>query len=158
MFPFDCAGFILWTYRLSPLFQLNFFFAFSETPSPQRNDNERSPSQRRALVNATPSARQLVEPSARRKPIQRTCSVNPHKPPSSPPTPPRGRKEREERRVKGEALRVEREAMLSEWHFSLFTFHFSLSSPRGGREGASLSQSDVFYYLLPFILDWFLIV
>ena len=79
MFPFDCTGFILWTYRLSPLFQLNFFFDFTETSSPQRNDSERSPSQRRALVIETPSARQLVESKGALQSIHRWASENPQK-------------------------------------------------------------------------------
>ena len=90
---------------LSPLIVLAFSFDFTKMASPQRNDNERSPSQRRALVNATPSARQLVEPSARRKPIQRNGSVNPHK---------------------------------RFWQ-----------SPHK----VQIIRTDVFYYLLPFILD-----
>ena len=46
-------------------------------PSPQRLHGEPSPSQRRRLAKSMPSLRQLVEPSARRKPIQRNDSVNP---------------------------------------------------------------------------------
>ena len=45
----------------TPLIVLAFSFDYTKMASPQRNDSERSPSQRRALVIATPSARQLVE-------------------------------------------------------------------------------------------------
>jgi len=46
---------------LFPSIKLNFSFDFTEMSSPQRCHGEPSPSQRRALVIATPSLRQLVE-------------------------------------------------------------------------------------------------
>ena len=56
-FSFAGLGMML----LFPMLILNFSFGFTESPSPQRNDSEPSPSQRRRLVIATPSLRQLVE-------------------------------------------------------------------------------------------------
>ena len=78
VFSFDCTEALLRLYFRSPLIVLKLSFDFTEKLSPQRFSAEPSPSQRRALVIATASLRQLVEPSARRKPIQRNASVYPH--------------------------------------------------------------------------------
>jgi len=65
-----------WTF---PSTKLNFSFDFTETSSPQRNDSERSPSQRRALVIETPSARQLVESQGALQSSYKWASENPQK-------------------------------------------------------------------------------
>ena len=76
-FSFDRTCILLRLYFRSPSIVLKLSFDFTEKLSPQRFSAEPSPSQRRALVIATASLRQLVEPSARRKPIQRNASVYP---------------------------------------------------------------------------------
>jgi len=65
--------------RCSPPIVLNFSFDFTETPSPHRCHGERSPSQRRALVIATPSLRQLVESKGQVQSIPKCAFENPQK-------------------------------------------------------------------------------
>ena len=73
-FSFAGLGMML----LFPLLIQNFSFGFTESPSPQRNVSEPSPSQRRRLVIETPSLRQLVE-SKGAVGLRRTKgSVKPH--------------------------------------------------------------------------------
>ena len=74
---FDCTEVFLRLYFRSPSIVLKLSLGFTEKLSPQRFSAEPSPSQRRAFVIATASLRQLVESSARRKPIQRSASVYP---------------------------------------------------------------------------------
>jgi len=77
VFSFNRTCVLLRLYFRSPSIVLRLSFDFTEKLSPQRFSAEPSPSQRRALVIATASLRQLVESSARRKPIQRNASVYP---------------------------------------------------------------------------------
>jgi len=74
-FSFAGLGMML----LFPLLILNFSFGFTELASPQRNDSEPSPSQRRRLVIETPSLRQLVESKGAVQSIHKCTSENPQK-------------------------------------------------------------------------------
>ena len=78
-FFFDCSNILLWFCRSFPSNILNDSFDFTEMPSPRRWLGEPSPSPRRRLAKSMTSLRQLVEPSARRQPIQRRSSVSPQK-------------------------------------------------------------------------------
>ena len=73
---FGSTDSFLWFYKLSPLLILNFFFDFTETPSPQRYHGEPSPSQRRRLAETTTSARQLVESKGTPQSIHKCGSDN----------------------------------------------------------------------------------
>ena len=68
-----------WLRWIFHLIQLHVSFDFTETPSPRRYHGEPSPSQRRALVIATPSLRQLVESKGTLQSIQKNASDDPRK-------------------------------------------------------------------------------
>ena len=72
----DC---FLRLYCFSPLIVLNLSFDFTETPSPQRNYSEPSPSQRRRLAKSMTSLRQLVKSKGTLQSIQTLGSDNPLK-------------------------------------------------------------------------------
>ena len=75
----ECAGVPLWLHGISRSVMLNLSFDFTEKPSPHRCHGERSPSQRRALVIATPSLRQLVESKGQVQSIPKCAFENPQK-------------------------------------------------------------------------------
>ena len=74
---FDCTEpFARWK-PTTPLIILDFSFAFTEMPSPQRNYSEPSLSKRRALAETITSPRQLVKSKGTFQSTPKCASVNP---------------------------------------------------------------------------------